>query len=36
MVTIRRDGMEFEGAPLPRWLGERFQVEGSGRALNDV
>lgn len=36
VATIRRDGMEFEGAPLPSWLGERFQTGGNGRVLNDV
>jgi hypothetical protein len=36
VATIRRDGTEFEGTPLPSWLGERFQTGGNGRALNDA
>jgi hypothetical protein len=31
VATIRRDSMEFEGAPMPGWLGERFKAEDADR-----
>ena len=30
VATISRDGMEFEGALLPSWLGERFKAGSAG------